>query len=48
VPSTSTLNFASSEYVIANGTITRIGTGGQVYVKCRWQRLERAPGCDRV
>jgi hypothetical protein len=32
VPSTSTLNFDTREYAIANGTIVRIGTGGQVCV----------------
>jgi hypothetical protein len=32
VPSTSTLNFDSHEYAIANGAIVRLGTGGQVCV----------------
>lgn len=32
VPTTSTLNFDPSEYAIANGTIVKIGTGGQVCV----------------
>jgi hypothetical protein len=32
VPSTSTVNFDTREYAIANGTIARIGTGGQVCI----------------
>jgi hypothetical protein len=32
VPGTSTLNFDTNEYAIANGAVIRIGTGGQVCV----------------
>jgi hypothetical protein len=32
VPATSTLNFDTSEYAIANGSIVRVGSGGQVCV----------------
>jgi hypothetical protein len=32
IPATSTLNFATSEYAVANGTIIRVGSGGQVCV----------------
>jgi hypothetical protein len=32
LPSTSTLNFDTHEYAIANGAIARIGTSGQVCV----------------
>jgi hypothetical protein len=32
VPATSTVNFDTTEYAIANGSIVRIGTGGQVCV----------------
>jgi hypothetical protein len=32
VPTTSTVNFDSSEYAMANNTIMRVGTGGQVCV----------------
>ena len=32
VPATSTVNFDRSQYAFANGTLTRIGGGGQVCV----------------
>jgi hypothetical protein len=32
-PPTSTVNFDKTEYAIANGTLVRLGTGGQVCVK---------------
>jgi len=33
VPATSTQNFDSSKYAIANGTMMRIGNGGQVCIE---------------
>jgi hypothetical protein len=46
VPATSTLNFDPSEYAIANGTITRVGDGGQVCVNVG--TLNSAPGSSHV
>jgi len=46
VPGTSTLNFDTSEYAIANGAIMRIGTGGQVCVSVG--TVGNAPGSSHV
>ena len=46
VPSTSTLNFGTSEFAIANGTIMRLGTGGQVCVNVG--TVNSVPGSARA
>jgi pimeloyl-ACP methyl ester carboxylesterase len=46
VPATSTLNFGTSEYAIANGTVMRIGDGGQVCVNVG--TVNSAPGSAQV
>ena len=46
VPATSTLNFGQSEYAIANGTVMRVGTGGQVCVNVG--TVDSTPGSSQV
>jgi hypothetical protein len=46
VPATSTLNFDTSEYAMANGAIMRIGSGGQVCVNVG--TVNSAPGSSQV
>jgi hypothetical protein len=46
VPQTSTLNFDTSEYAMANGSIVRLGTDGQVCVNVG--TLGTAPGSSHV
>jgi len=46
VPSTSTLNFDRSEYAMANGTIMRLGNGGQMCVGVG--TVSSAPGSAQV
>lgn len=46
IPATSTLNFDTSEYAMANNTIMRIGTGGQVCVSVG--TVNSAPGSADV
>ena len=46
VPATSTVNFDTSEYAMANGTIIRLGVGGQVCVNVG--TLNAAPGNAQV
>jgi hypothetical protein len=45
-PATSTLNFDTGEYAIANGAIMRLGTGGQVCVNVG--TVNSAPGNSQV
>jgi hypothetical protein len=46
VPATSTLNFDTTEYAMANGTIMRLGAGGQVCVSVG--TVNSAPGSAHV
>jgi len=46
VPATSTLNFDPSEYAVANGTIVRVGSSGQVCVNVG--TVNSAPGSSHV
>jgi hypothetical protein len=46
VPSTSTLNFDTGEYAIANGAIMRLGTGGQLCVNVG--TVNSVPGTSQV
>jgi hypothetical protein len=46
VPQTSTLNFDTPEYAMANGAIMRIGTGGQVCVNVG--TINSAPGSSNA
>jgi hypothetical protein len=46
VPATSTLNFDTSEYAMANGAIMRLGAGGQVCVNVG--TIDSAPGSSHV
>jgi hypothetical protein len=46
VPPTSTLNFATSEYAMANGTIIRVGSAGQVCVNVG--TVNSVPGSSHV
>jgi hypothetical protein len=46
VPATSTLNFATTEYAMANNTIMALGTGGQVCVSVG--TVNAAPGSVQV
>ncbi|HEV7662764.1 MAG TPA: hypothetical protein VGQ62_04455, partial [Chloroflexota bacterium] len=46
VPATSTVNFDTSEYAIANGTIMRVGSGGQVCVNVG--TINASPGSSQA
>jgi hypothetical protein len=46
VPATSTLNFDTSEYAMANGTIVRVGSAGQVCVAVG--TVGSAPGSSQI
>jgi hypothetical protein len=46
VPATSTLNFDTSEYAMANGTIVGIGNGGQACVSVG--TINSAPGSSNI
>jgi hypothetical protein len=46
LPSTSTLNFDTSEYAMANGAIIAVGSGGQVCVNVG--TINSAPGAAHV
>ena len=46
VPATSTLNFDTTEYAVANGTVTALGNGGQLCV--RVGTVNAAPGSSHV
>jgi hypothetical protein len=46
VPQTSTLNFDTTEYAMANGAIMRIGSGGQVCVNVG--TINSAPGSSNA
>jgi hypothetical protein len=46
VPATSTLNFDTTEYAMANGTIMRLGTGGQICISVG--TVNGAPGSAQV
>jgi hypothetical protein len=46
VPATSTLNFDTTEYAMANGAVMAVGTGGQVCVNVG--TVNSAPGSANI